>query len=98
MDSRGTWGHEHNLVIFKKYQNVLGRCIGHGAFPVGRDELGPINPDIPVEATRLGLDETGGLFQHGYVMIQLAADKARVTYFQFDSETGSEKMLFEENL
>jgi hypothetical protein len=92
------WGHEHNLVIFKRYQKVLGRCIGCGAFPVGRDELGAINPDIPVETTRLDLDKAGGLYQHGYVMIQLAADKAHVTYFQFDPETGTEKMVFEEDL
>jgi hypothetical protein len=92
------WGHEHNLVIFKKYQNVLGRCIGHGAFPVGRDELGAINPDIPVEAAKLDLDQTGGLFQHGFAMIQLAADRAHVEYFQFDAESGREKLLLAEDL
>jgi predicted phosphodiesterase len=92
------WGHEHNLVIFKKYQNLLGRCIGHGAFPVGRDELGAVNPEIPIEAAKLGLDQTGGLLQHGYAMIQLATDKAQVTYFQFDPESGREKLLFKEDL
>jgi hypothetical protein len=30
-------GHEHNLVIFDKYQGVYGQYIGHGAFPVGID-------------------------------------------------------------
>ena len=28
------WGHEHDLVIYKKQMGVLARCIGHGAFPV----------------------------------------------------------------
>jgi hypothetical protein len=92
------WGHEHNLVIFKKFQNVLGRCIGHGAFPVGRDELGAVNPEIPIETAKLDLDQTGGLFQHGYAMIQLTADKAHITYMQFDPESGREKLLFEEDV
>jgi 3',5'-cyclic AMP phosphodiesterase CpdA len=92
------WGHEHNLVVFKKFQNVLGRCIGHGAFPVGKDELGATNPDIKLENVALELDKTGGLFQHGYVMLQLTGDSAAATYIQFDSETGQEKTIFSEVL
>jgi len=92
------WGHEHNLVIFDKFQGVLGRCIGHGAFPVGRDEMGPASPDIKIKDVKLELDKNGGLFQHGYCMIQLKGGSAAVTYFQFDAETGIEKQIFAETL
>ena len=92
------WGHEHNLVIYKKFQNVLGRCVGHGAFPVGVDELGPLNPSIPIERVQLKLDVKGGLFQHGYAIMQLAADTAETTYFQFDALTGQEEQIYTEVL
>jgi len=101
------WGHEHNMVIFQKNQTlpgfstVLGRCIGHGAFPVGRDELGAKNPGVNLENATLELDNngTGGLFQNGYVMIQLSDDQADVRYFQYDAIKRSEKELsFRETL
>ena len=92
------WGHEHNLVVFEKFQNVLGRCIGHGAFPMGKDEIGNVNPDIKRANVNLQLDKTGGLFQHGYIMMQLTGDRAAVTYFQFDPQTGQEKQIFSETL
>jgi hypothetical protein len=92
------WGHEHNLVVFEIFQNVLGRCIGHGAFPVGRDELGKVNPDIKIKNINLQLDKAGGLFQHGYIMLQLTGDSAALTYFQFDPETGDETQIFDETL
>jgi hypothetical protein len=92
------WGHEHNLVVFEKFQNVLGRCIGHGAFPIGKDEIGKVNPDIKRTNVSLALDKTGGLFQHGYIMMQLTGDRTAVTYFQFDPQTGQEKQIFSEAL
>ena len=92
------WGHEHNLVIFEKFQNVLGRCVGHGAFPVGRDELGKVNPEIKIKDVELGLDRSGGLFQHGYVIVELKGDQAAAAYFQFDPGTGQEKRIFDEAL
>jgi len=94
------WGHEHNLVVFENNPKlkVVGRCIGHGAFPVGRDELGKLNPDFPIQNVKLGLGKTGGLFQHGYVMMQLNGAAATLTYFQYDAETGAEEEIFKENL
>jgi hypothetical protein len=39
------WGREHNLVIFDSYMNLRrGRCIGCGAFPVGKEELPSVHP------------------------------------------------------
>jgi 3',5'-cyclic AMP phosphodiesterase CpdA len=94
------WGHEHNLVIFEKFQAVLGRCIGHGAFPVGKDELSALIPGVPVKNVALETDNQGkgGLLQHGYVTIQLTGDQAAVTYFQYDPVSGAEKQIFDEKL
>ncbi|HXK06383.1 MAG TPA: metallophosphoesterase [Verrucomicrobiae bacterium] len=94
------WGHEHNLVVFENDPKlkVLARCIGHGAFPVGRDELGALNPDFPITNVKLALDKTGGLFQHGYVMVQLNGSSAALTYYQYDADTGAEIQIFSETL
>ena len=55
-------------------------------------------PDIKRTNVSLQLDKTGGLFQHGYIMVQLTGDRAAVTYFQFDPQTGQEKQIFSETL
>ena len=92
--------HEHNLVIFEKLQGVLGRCIGHGAFPVGKDELSAPIPGVPVQKIALEADDSGkgGLLQHGYVVIQLTGDQASVSYIQYDPRSGTEKEIFAEKL
>ena len=77
---------------------MLGRCVGHGAFPVGRDELGKVNPEIKIKDVELGLDRSGGLFQHGYVIVELKGDQAAAAYFQFDPGTGQEKRIFDDAL
>jgi hypothetical protein len=91
------WGHEHNFVIFEKFQNVLGWCVGHGAFPVGKDELGVLNSGVPVKNINLDVDKNGGLMQYGYIIIQLNGADAAVNYYQYDAESGIEKQMFEEN-
>ena len=92
------WGHEHNLVVYEKFQGVLGRCIGHGAFPVGIDEIGKPDAAVPINAVALaGNEESGGLFQHGYVIMDLNGAAARATYFQFDAGQQDEIELFVES-
>ncbi|HVV46988.1 MAG TPA: metallophosphoesterase, partial [Bryobacteraceae bacterium] len=91
------WGHEHNLVIYGKYLNVLGRCIGHGAFPVQPEELRAPNPDIPLNPVTLAKD-TKGFFEHGYVTMELDGADAHVTYYQYDPNSGAETVLFSETL
>jgi len=91
------WGHEHNLIVYEKFQGVLGRCIGHGAFPVGVDELGHPDPKVPVRKVALAPNaEDGGLFQHGYVMMDLDGPAAQTTYYQFDAGSQKEVQLFAE--
>ncbi|HVX67997.1 MAG TPA: metallophosphoesterase [Bryobacteraceae bacterium] len=91
------WGHEHNLVVYGRHLGVLARCIGHAAFPVAAEEVHRQNTDIPVEDVQLPLDQTGGLLQHGYVVLDLDGAAAHATYIQYDSVAGQEKATFQES-
>lgn len=91
------WGHEHNLVVYGKYRGVLGRCIGHGAFPVSPGDIKPANPDIPVEAVKLSTDNDG-FFRHGYVTLEIDGPDAKVTYYEFDAAAGTQTALYTETL
>ncbi|MCC6858986.1 MAG: metallophosphoesterase [Bryobacterales bacterium] len=82
------WGHEHDLVVFGEHLGLKrGRCVGHGAFPVGVDEMPsqPANPAVPVNpAFRLG--KGTDCYHHGYAVMELDGPSAKVSYYQ-DSET-----------
>ncbi len=93
------WGHEHNMVIYKRYLNVLGRCIGHGAFPVSRitSPYDAPNPAIPLEDVKLACD-SDGFYRHGYVLMKLNGPSAHLSYFQYDSDADQENELFSEDL
>jgi Calcineurin-like phosphoesterase len=89
------WGHEHNLIIHDSYKGVLGRCVGHGAFPVGLDEL-PTHPpvaDVPVANVQLG--RGFAFYNHGYAILRLDGASAEVSYYQDSDET---QPLFRETL
>jgi predicted phosphodiesterase len=90
------WGHEHNLVIFENYLGVLGRCIGHAAFPVPTTQPLTRN-DVPVKLA-LVADPEEAFYPHGYVMMQLNGNAAVATYFQYDPVTDTETQIFSENL
>jgi predicted phosphodiesterase len=92
------WGHEHNLVIYDRFEDVTARCIGHGAFPVAVDELGQPHPGIGIRNIALAPESDGALFQHGYVIINLDGPNAQATYYQFDAKGQEEVVLFEESL
>ena len=92
------WGHEHNLVIYKRFLNVLGRCIGHGAFPVPVDLPTTSFDEVPIENVSLARDNTGGLFQHGYVLLNLNGKAAKATYYQYDADSDREMALYTEGL
>lgn len=92
------WGHEHDLIIYENFQNVQGRCIGHGAFPV---PVGPplkLEPSVPVKDIKLEPDSIGGLFQHGYALMELDGPSAQVSYFEYDPDTNKERVLHSEVL
>jgi hypothetical protein len=91
------WGHEHNLVVYERYLDVTARCIGHAAFPVALEEVSRQTTDIPVKNVRLAPDRTGGLFQHGYVVIDLDGPAAQAVYIQYDGVSGEEEEIFRES-
>ena len=93
------WGHEHNMVIYKEYLGIRGRCIGHGAFPVCQNPppFNDPNAGVPLEDVNLSVDPTG-FYRHGYVLMNITGPNAHLTYFQYDAETGLENALFEEDL
>lgn len=87
------WGHEHNQVIYKNYLGVLGRCIGHGAFPIGADEIPVLkHAEIPVESLKLSGDP---FLDHGYVIVDLNGSAATISYFVSSDEN---KPVFTETL
>jgi predicted phosphodiesterase len=87
------WGHEHNFVLYAPHLGVeRGRCLGHGAFPVGEDELAkqPQFPDVPLLSDQAGstvrLGITDGVYNHGYAVVQLKGASATVSYYQDSDE------------
>jgi 3',5'-cyclic AMP phosphodiesterase CpdA len=76
------WGHEHNQVIYERYQGVLARCVGHGGYPVGITEIPAAQafPDVPVAA--LTLSKGASFYSHGYVIVDLNGPKATASYYQ----------------
>jgi Calcineurin-like phosphoesterase len=96
------WGHEHDFVVYGPYTNLArGCCLGHGAFPVGEDELksAPNYPDVPVQKGDDGLDirlgTTDGLYKHGYAIIKLNGADGKVSYYQDSDE---DNPMFEQPL
>ncbi|MCL4554157.1 MAG: metallophosphoesterase [Actinobacteria bacterium] len=86
------WAHEHDLVVFKEHLGLKrGRCIGHGAFPVGNDEIPdqPANPDVPVDkAFQLGKGQD--CYFHGYAMMEIQGSDARISYYQ---DAGTDQLI-----
>jgi len=87
------WGHEHNQVIYQKWQGVLARCLGHGAYPVGRDELAPV-PRFEVPMQNVVLSKGDSFYSHGYAIMDLDGPAARVAYYQ-DSDPEDHPMYLE---
>lgn len=89
------WGHEHNMVIFDKYSGVLGRCIGHAAFPVPSTQSLTRN-SVPVKTALVGNPDQP-FFPHGYVIMRLNGKNATATYIQYDPATDTESQIFTED-
>jgi predicted phosphodiesterase len=87
------WGHEHNQVIYKKWQGVLARCLGHGAYPVGIDEI-PAKPRFDVPMENVLLHKGDAFHSHGYAVMDLDGPAARVSYYQ-DSDPEDQAMFVE---
>jgi len=87
------WGHEHDFVLYDSYMNLARSCcLGHGAFPVGIDEVVkvPKHADVPLikgdDGNPIRLDTTGGVCNHGYAIIDLDGASGKVSYYQDSDE------------
>ncbi len=87
------WGHEHDFVLYDAYKNLARSCcLGHAAFPVGEGEVPktPKHPEVPLmkgddgDPIRLGV--TGGLYNHGYAIIDLDGAAGQISYYQDSDE------------
>jgi hypothetical protein len=87
------WGHEHNQVIYKRWEGVLARCLGHGAYPVGLDEI-PAKPKFDVPMENVFLTKGDAFHSHGYAIMELDGPAARVSYYQ-DSDPEDRPMFVE---
>ena len=95
------WGHEHTLSIYKAFAGLeRGRCLGHGGVPVSlEDEIyKPVDglalvPEV-VDDKRLGAQ--GGVYAHGFAIIDLDLESAKVTYFQDINDKAAE--MFSETI
>lgn len=87
------WGHEHNQAIYKPWQGVLARCLGHGAYPVGITEL-PAKPKFNVPMENVVLTKGDSFYSHGYAVMDLDGPAARVAYYQ-DSDPEDQPMFAE---
>jgi predicted phosphodiesterase len=87
------WGHEHNQVIYKKWQGVMARCLGHGAYPVGITEI-PATPQFDVPMENVVLTKGDSFYSHGYAIMDLDGRAARVSYYQ-DSDPEDRAMYSE---
>jgi hypothetical protein len=72
---------------------VLARCLGHGAYPVGLDEI-PAKPKFDVPMENISLTKGDAFHSHGYAMMELDGPAARVSYYQ-DSDAEDQPMFVE---
>jgi hypothetical protein len=87
------WGHEHDFVLYDSYKGLARSCcLGHGAFPVGLGELpkDPKHADVPLikdaDGNPYRLGSTGGLYNHGYAIIDIDGASGQVSYYQDSDE------------
>ena len=83
------WGHEHNQVIYDRYQGVLARCLGHGAYPVGITEIPSpaLFPQVPV--AKVTLTRGPSFYAHGYAILDLDGPHMTASYYQDSDPEGT---------
>ena len=107
------WGHEHLLEVYDDPRSdgsglpIVGRCIGHGAFPVfvGAGIYTPNPAAAPVLPTSdspffVRTGHNGLTYNHGYALLELGAGVGTATYYQVtipaDGSTPSSQPLWAE--
>jgi Calcineurin-like phosphoesterase len=110
------WGHEHLLEVYAVPGTpnvnlpVLGRCVGHSAFPVFNNEgyYTPKTDSIPLEPASnfpngyVQMGDDGMVYANGYLLLTLGASTGTAEYYQVNytgSISGaSSELLWSESL
>jgi len=104
------WGHEHNQVIYDSFGGIRrGRCVGASAvstpetenpYDVSEEFRGQALPDLLVKDGKLNLtvDPALGLYNLGYVLLDLDGASGKASYHQFDSTRNTSTLLHAEDL
>jgi Calcineurin-like phosphoesterase len=92
------WGHEHTLSIYEPYAGLSrGRCIGHGAVPVSVQDpiYSPLTEldDAPI-AKSVKLGTQGGVYNHGFAILELRDDSCEAVYMEVTGK-GAQEMYRE---
>jgi hypothetical protein len=93
------WGHEHDLVMFEEFKGVKrGRCVGHGAYPVGITELPskPKHSEVPLVNAKL--TRGSAFYDNGYALMTLDGAKATVQYFAVHEDGVTEEKIWTDEL
>jgi len=97
------WGHEHNQVVYAPFRGFArGRCVGGSAIPVpGGDDLYRVEPSIVGDAPKVAdgvgqLTVDGGidLYNLGYAILDLDGPSCTESYYELNTTTKSERLLF----
>jgi hypothetical protein len=86
------WGHEHNCVVYERYQGIHGRCVGHGCFPYDLPPELPANPRVPVKWVNRR-QQANGRGMHGFALLTLDGPTLHIDYIDEDG-----KVAYQENL
>jgi hypothetical protein len=95
------WGHEHTLSIYEPFAGLeRGRCVGHGAVPTSIvDKIYEPLQDLtetPAIKAKTELANVGGIYAHGYAILNLEQDSCKAAYYQ--NAGGKPTRIFEEQI
>jgi hypothetical protein len=96
------WGHAHVCEVYNSpitlpspsgETSVEGRCIGHSAFPVLKEEApyNIVDPNIAKFAApyQLGISSDGEVYNRGYVVLKLTPASGQALYYEVDGSSGN---------
>lgn len=82
------WGHLHNGIVYREYQGMRSRCVGHGAIPYGAaDELEHVDAVLWYESERAQDPTLPARVLNGLAVVEL--DGASLSEAMLDENGGT---------
>jgi len=94
------WGHEHNLMVYKPWNGIRARSVGHSARPVKVRQIEEeASYAYAVEEARLSERGESGYLNHGFEIIDLGGrgNPAQVSYYEV-LESGMPRLVYREEV